>query len=170
MEWYKNAIRKYAIDSTGAILGAILATVIMLIWFYFTSDTYEWQSIDIIPLVPWIPYLISALTFATIWRVLYKTKLIYPPLYFICITLLRDRRLYDDFKAFIWAFLMLFMWIIALPVFVSFINFLISLVVNVLFFLFYISPPLFISWVIILSISYFISRKHDANTRRYRKV
>lgn len=170
MDWYKREIRKYKIDTTWMMLWTWLGSIIVLIWVYFTSDNYSWQNIEVIPLVPWIPIVLSALTFATLWRLLYKTKIVYPPLYFICVVLLRDKRLYRDAKEYIWAGLMAFMWIIVLPTVVSFINFIISIFVNAFYFIIYLSPALALSWVGFWVIIYFLSKKDVTNKRWFRKI
>lgn len=132
----------------------IIIALSFSVYFYFTRWIYQWESIEIIPFVPWIWWLISALTYLTIWKLFYKSKVIYMPLYFIFVVLLNDKRTYKKIKKVIWLILWLLMYFFFLPIAVSFLNFIISIFYNAALFLLYIAPVFFISWVSILGLIY----------------
>jgi hypothetical protein len=159
MHWYNREIRKYTIGTMGMVVWTLIATIFVSVWVYFTSDYYEWQNIEIIPLVPWVRILLSALTYVTLWRLLYKSQIVYRPLHFVIVRIFRNKKLYNEAKDIIWFVLLGVMCFVILPVIVSFLNFLISCVYNFALFLIYISPPIAILWIMIWVIFYFQHKK-----------
>lgn len=159
MKWYENEIKKYSVDLYTQIYAGIIITLSFSVYFYFTKWLYQWENIQIIPFVPWIWWLISALTYLTLWRLLYKLKIIYMPLYFIFVVILKDRKTYEEIKEVIWLILWLLMYFFFLPLAVSFLNFLISCVYNLGLFLFYLSPAFLIAGTLILGFIYIKNSK-----------
>lgn len=98
MDWYEREIKKYSVDINTKIYAWIIIALSFSIYFYFTKWVYQWESIEIIPFVPWVWWLISALTYLTIWKLFYKSKVIYMPLYFIFVVILKDKKTYKKIK------------------------------------------------------------------------
>lgn len=153
--WYERELKKYSIDFNSQIVAWIIISLSFSIWFYFTAWEYRWEHIEIIPLIPWVKALLSALTYITIWSLLYKSQLLYRPLYFIFVTIFNDRKTYKQIKHIIWIILWLLMYFFILPVVVTVLNLLISIIYNIILFIFYISPPIVISCIVILGFIYF---------------
>lgn len=153
-KWYEREIKKYSVDMYTKIYAWIIIALCFSAYFYFTRWVYQWESIEVIPFVPWIWWLISALTYLTIWKLFYKSKIIYMPLYFIFVVLLNDKRTYKKIKRVIWVILWLLMYFFFLPIAVSFLNFVVSIFYNFFLFLLYSSPAFLISGVSIWGLIY----------------
>ena len=158
MNWYEREIKKYSVDMNTKIYAWIIIALSFSIYFYFTKWVYKWEDIEIIPLVPWIRILISALTYITIWSLLYRSKLLYKPLFFIFVRVLGAKRLYKEIKAIIWILLIWFMYFVLLPITIIILNKIISFFYNIILILFYLSPVVAISGGLILIMIYFKKR------------
>ena len=154
MHWYNREIKKYFVDMSTKIYAWIIIALSFSVYFYFTKWIYQWENIEIIPFIPWIWWLISALTYLTVWKLLYKSKVIYMPLYFIFVVILRDKRTYKKIKEVIWLILWLLMYFFFLPIAVSFLNFIISIFYNCVLFMFYLTPAFMISGFLLLGFIY----------------
>jgi len=147
MIWYRKALGEYSkktLISTGVLLAILLAmSVIQLM----NGTQLEWKSIspvdkpDIFARV-----LYSALTFVTIGAFLYFIR------FYQLLSLIygRNRRGYREMKKFIWAILLLFMFFVLVPAGVDALNAVVSFLYNIVLFLVYVSPVVFLGTVVIV--------------------
>lgn len=141
MNWYKKVIKVVAKDQ--AIIAVYTITVLSatLAWRYGLHHTFEWLNINPISAPELFERVIySALVFVTLGALLYRVGF-YKLLYEIIVNELGDRWVYRKVKAIIWGILMLIMYFWIVPAVVDILNFVISLLFNLLNFTIYLFPP-----------------------------
>ena len=133
----------------------IITLPLSLLYFYFIGK-FEWQSIAPISQPSILArYFYSAFVFVTLGAFLYYVVGFWKVLYFICVKILNDKKLYSLSKGAFWSFLILLTYFYIMPMIVDLSNSIISFLYNVLLIFLYISPVPISFVIILLSIIYF---------------
>lgn len=155
MTWHKDKIEKYIKENYSSVMTFFIFMFVCTLWHYFSGQKFVWRDVNLIdtPSI-WYRALYSALAFLTLGRWLYKIKF-YQFLYFLDVVLLHDKRGYRKDKKSIWAIMTIAMYLYIVPKIVDILNFAISLVINTIALILYLSPVIgicLISYLIYVSI------------------
>lgn len=154
--WYKKNILKYIKEQKNEFILWLVIVLVFILWYFLKKDKFEWIEYELIGNIPFVRRILSSLTFFSIWAFLYFIRF-YQLLHIILVQIFGMKKFYKELKAFIWWFLMLFMYFKFAPFVIWVWNQIISFFINILNIILYLFPPLWIS--IILIIVYF-SLKH----------
>lgn len=159
MSWHKKAITKYFKENVGEVVFAIFSSLAILLRCFVRGRGFEPEQISLIsqpPIFYRLPY--SALVFVSLGAFLYWIKF-YKAMYWLIVKCLGDWRLYKDFKALVWAGLMLLMYFVIVLRVVELLNVIISFLYNVLNFILYLYAPL--GMLLIIIVGFFIFKKYQ---------
>lgn len=158
MAWYKKVLIKHKKEIIASAVFTITLTFTLLLWNFGLGKSFVWQRIEPFTAPDFFDRAFySALVFVSIGALLYVLKF-YKFLHFLIVRQLRNWRLYNDIKKFIWLLLILGMYGIFSKI-VDFLNSIMSLIYNIFGLILYALPPLGISLVI--SIPLFVFLKKD---------
>lgn len=154
--WYKKALIEQKKKISEPATTSLLIMILLSLWYFTSGVNFEWQSISPVS-QPSLSarYFYSAFAFVTIGSFLYYIVGFWKLLYFICIKILNDKKLYSLSKGIFWTFLILLTYFYVVPIVVDLLNSVISFFYNILIILLYISPVPISFVIILLSINYF---------------
>ena len=151
MIWHKKYLIKYKKEIIISATFTIVFSVFLSLWHYALGNSFAWKEIDPIPKPQeFVRIIYSALTFATLGYFLYRVKF-YKFLHTVIVRGLRDRKLFKNIKALIWASLILAMYFFIVPKVIDFLNSIISVIYNLSVYILYLLPPLLLSLIIVIT-------------------
>lgn len=159
MKWHQKVIKKYIKEIFSSTLSYLLTAVLLTVWYLFTGDVFRWLWIEPLDVPPLERLLYSALTFATVGRLLYNTGF-----YLVLSSIFRelgDMQSYRELKAIIWGGLILIMYFWIIPAVIAVLNWIISVGYNIFKFFLYVAPAFVISSLLV-GIYYYVrhNKKH----------
>lgn len=146
-EWYNKNLKKYFSKNVEKWIAWTLWVLIVFFWNYFSWDTWKWENLEPIKVTIITYWVSSAITFVTTWALFYYLR-IYQFLHILFVRWLWLKKLYKDIKYFIWGALNLFTIFIFVPIIITFINIICTILYNLYTLLVYLFP----SFIIILTI------------------
>lgn len=143
MKWYKKVLVENKKEITYSVTISIMVTFAFSLWYFATGKPFEWRTINPIE-QPSLLYreFYSAFVFVTVGAFLYYVVKLWKFLYFIFVTVLRSRELYELVKWVVWTSLILTTYFYVVPIVVGVLNAVISFFYNTAFLLLYLFPPL----------------------------
>jgi len=154
MAWKKRAIKEFFKQYYPLALFSVVVCFIFFLSITYWQGYFEWKDIKPLPDPDLSLRMLSALVFVSFGQLLYWLKFYYV-LYFIFVTILKDKRLYKDLKRLIWNVLMFIMGFYVAPWIVDLLNKILSFFYNIFAFLIYLFPPIGVSLILGLFISYY---------------
>ena len=162
--WYKEAVLKYREEVTAAAITAFVAAVVFSVVYFLLGKSFELQQVHLSE--PTLTLrLLSGLVFSTFGKILYKLKFYYV-LKIILVYIFKLRGLYNAIKKIIWYVLMFIMGFYVVPWIMNAINFVLTILVNVVVVLVYFIPAIGICIVAFLIAFYFLRKKKKLNVPR----
>jgi len=157
MVWYKKVLKKHKNEIVSSATFLIIFSFALLIWNFGLGRGFTWHKIEPITAPDFFNRAFySALVFVSIGALLYALKF-YKFLHFLIVRQLRNWRLYNDIKKFIWLLLILGMYGIFSKI-VDFLNNIISFFYNIFGLILYALPPLGISLIISIPLFLFVKK------------
>jgi hypothetical protein len=160
--WYKKVIAEYRKEVVNAAIMAFVATFVFSLLYFILGKNFEWRTVNLSE--PTLTLrLLSGLVFSSLGRVLYKLKFYYV-LKVILVYVLRARDLYYALKKIIWYFLMFVMGYYIVPWVMNAINFILTILLNVVMFVAYIAPLIGVFVVVFIPVCYFLKKRGTKKT------
>jgi len=153
--WYTREIKKELISQSFWVTFSIAFFSGTVLAWNFLDYTYVLKQFEITSVPIWSWPLYSALTFIGPGALIYKTKL-HKNTYRLLKNIFGSKkawRLYKDFKKIFWGLLVLFTFGIAIPLFIKFLNLIITVGMNIWGIFLYTIPMLSITIILLVSIT-----------------
>ncbi len=157
--WYDKVLIQYKKESVSTAIFFLVFALAVLLWRFAFGRSFEWVEISPVPTPDiWSRAILSALTYKTIGRYLYKIYF-YKILAIIFGEILHKWKWYRDIKDVVWNILMFVMFFFIIPFVVDLLNKTISFFYNIVSLILYFAPPLGIT--LILYLCYILYKKRS---------
>lgn len=156
--WHIKALRKYSGEILKSSLTYLLILLLLLVWNFILDINFEWHSIK--PFTPPSVFhrvFYSAFIFWTFGRALYYMGF-YKLLHDVLVKAIGMRELYDGIKAVIWVGMIIGSYLYVVPWLFKIFNSVASVLFNAANFVLYISEPIGIAFILILTYKFVIWR------------
>jgi hypothetical protein len=157
-----ETIRNYIFSSKERIILSVILLLLSLCWHYIIWEPYAWKNIEIFSMPPYIRIVLSLMVYSTIWAILVEL-MFYKWLSIIFHDIFKSHSWYLKAKSIIWSLLVWVMYYYITPFIIDSLNYISTIIYNIFAVTLYISPPIAISWFLI--IIYVVYKNKNLNIR-----